>query len=74
MANRINTERPFDARKDGINAVNFDSDRSTTRNKPYSVTDDLIIALANAYENKRAQQVTEWERLGYQSVAGGMIR
>jgi hypothetical protein len=74
MANRINTKRPFDTAKDGMNAVNFESDRSTQRSQPFSVSDDLIIALANAYENKRAQQVTEWERLGYQSVAGGMIR
>jgi hypothetical protein len=25
-------------------------------------TDDIILSLANAYENKRARQVTEWER------------
>ena len=25
--------------------------------------DDIILSLANAYENKRARQVTEWERL-----------
>lgn len=24
--------------------------------------DDVILSLANAYENKRARQVTEWER------------
>ena len=73
MANRTNTERPFDTRKDGMKAVTYDADRSTQRNQPTNISDDLIIALANAYENKRAQQVTEWERLGYQSVAGGMI-
>lgn len=26
------------------------------------LTDDLIITLANAYENERARQVVEWER------------
>jgi hypothetical protein len=26
-------------------------------------SDDLIVSLANAYENKRAQQVNEWETL-----------
>ena len=25
--------------------------------------DDIIMSLANAYENKRARQVTEWERV-----------
>lgn len=25
------------------------------------LTDDLIVTLANAYENKRARQVVEWE-------------
>ena len=24
--------------------------------------DDIILSLANAYENRRARQVTEWER------------
>jgi len=28
-----------------------------------TVNDDLIISLANAYENKRARQVTEWESM-----------
>ena len=28
-----------------------------------SVTDDLIVSLAGAYENKRARQVNEWERM-----------
>lgn len=26
--------------------------------------EDLIVSLANAHENRRAQQVTEWESLG----------
>jgi hypothetical protein len=25
--------------------------------------DDIILSLANAYENKRARQVSEWERV-----------
>lgn len=25
-------------------------------------TDEVILSLSNAYENKRARQVTEWER------------
>jgi hypothetical protein len=37
---------------------------SSTRSKidPMPL-DDLIVALANARENRRARQVTEWERL-----------
>lgn len=31
--------------------------------------DDLIASLSNAYENRRAQQVVEWERLYWQNVA-----
>ena len=31
--------------------------------------DDLISSLSNAYENRRAQQVVEWERLYWQNVA-----
>ena len=31
--------------------------------------DDLIASLSNAYENRRAQQVVEWERLYWRNVA-----
>ncbi|MEO5859077.1 MAG: hypothetical protein ABIR33_09035 [Pyrinomonadaceae bacterium] len=34
--------------------------RSTNQIRPQA--DDVILSLANAYENKRARQVTEWER------------
>ena len=30
--------------------------------------DDLIISLSDAYENKRARQVVEWEELGKQNI------
>ena len=30
--------------------------------------DDLIISLSDAYENKRARQVVEWEKLGRQNI------
>ena len=35
------------------------STRSQTRNEFFN--DDLIVSLADSYENKRARQVTEWE-------------
>lgn len=34
--------------------------KSTHQLRPQA--DDVILSLANAYENKRARQVTEWER------------
>lgn len=33
-----------------------------------SSNDDLIVSLSDAYENKRARQVVEWERLGRQNM------
>lgn len=32
------------------------------------VGDDLIVSLADAYENRRAQQVFEWERVRRQNI------
>jgi hypothetical protein len=37
------------------------STRPSSRFNPNNA-DDVIITLADAYENKRARQVTEWER------------
>jgi hypothetical protein len=36
---------------------------SSTRSQPRNdfFNDDLIVSLADSYENKRARQVTEWE-------------
>jgi hypothetical protein len=36
------------------------SDRS--RSKDSLFNDDVIVSLADAYENQRARQVTEWEK------------
>ena len=35
--------------------------------------DDVIRSLANAYENERARQVSEWERLRSISVSHALI-
>lgn len=32
------------------------------------LSDDVIVSLANAYENQRARQVTEWEQMRRQAV------
>lgn len=38
------------------------SARQSSQQKNFT-PDELILSLANAYENKRAQQVIEWERV-----------
>jgi hypothetical protein len=38
------------------------SARSASRINPSNNADEIIVTLADAYENKRARQVTEWER------------
>ena len=53
-----------------ITARDFDNPSTRTDQALVSKTthqirpqaDDVILSLANAYENKRARQVTEWER------------
>ena len=39
-----------------------------------STIDDVIGSLANAYENKRARQVIEWERLWRQNLSEKGLR
>ena len=48
-------------------AHSFASPRSPT-SAVAPLSDDVIVSLANAYENQRARQVTEWEQMGCQSV------
>ena len=38
---------------------------SSSQSQPFlrSSADDVILSLANAYENKRARQISEWERV-----------
>lgn len=40
---------------------------SKKKSKQNSLTDDLIVALSDAYENKRARQVFEWEAIRRQN-------
>ena len=47
------------------NPTSFRSDHASTKQSQQFnrvPADDIILSLANAYENKRARQVTEWER------------
>ena len=41
---------------------------SNRKSKDNFSNDDLVGSLAEAYENKRAQQVAEWDRLGRQNL------
>ena len=39
-----------------------------SKSKDNQINDDLIVSLSDAYENKRARQVFEWEKLRRQNV------
>lgn len=50
--------------------LNFISEsRSIRKSKSIEITpsDDIILSLSDAYENKRARQVFEWERVRRQN-------
>jgi hypothetical protein len=60
MVNRINNAQETD-----VNSRST-SDRSSLTHSPKAgknLSDEIIVSLANNYENKRARQVTEWERV-----------
>ena len=69
MVNRVNIQRDGERDKltrQDVAAINYHSETlSSTQSKPKPTTrfDDLIVSLANAHENRRARQVTEWERM-----------
>ena len=67
MVNRIRTNAPGNTgRKQdpGKSSKLLSSARSQSTDRP----DDLIVSLAERYENRRARQVGEWERLYGQNV------
>ena len=41
--------------------------KRNSRQRDNFLHDDLILSLADAYENKRARQVAEWDKLGRQN-------
>ena len=66
MVTRIRTNAPASAahkQETRRTSKLLSSNRSQTTDK-----DDLIVSLAERYENRRAQQVGEWERLYGQNV------
>ncbi|MEJ7847228.1 MAG: hypothetical protein WKF92_03955 [Pyrinomonadaceae bacterium] len=68
MANQtnINSARSKDSSNENENPFPAYSSKSLSARKSHSTEnsfkDDLIMSLSDAYENKRARQVTEWER------------
>ena len=75
MVNRVKTKAAGEIDKlnenDAVAVLSYVSELQASRksqSKENPINDELIVSLANAHENRRAQQVTEWERLRRQSV------
>ena len=66
MANRNRTDAALLLRKGDVPV----SSKFLPSTKPQSAekNDDLILTLSDAYENRRARQVGEWEKLYGQNV------
>ena len=65
MANRNRTEIANRNQKDSTTSPQL---LSSNRQQIKEKNDDLIVSLAERYENRRARQVGEWERLYGQNV------
>ena len=75
MVNRINTNVIPEIDKlsdnDSQAVLSYISELLSSRNSQFKdnpINDDLILSLSDAYENQRARQVTEWEKLRRQNV------
>jgi hypothetical protein len=66
MNARVGGEKA-DSRQDASAIINHALSSARSRSKDNRYNDDLIVSLSDAYENRRAQQVNEWER--HQRVA-----
>jgi hypothetical protein len=70
MANRIDRKNQNELDKltrQDANALKYFSPLPT--HAPKTNFDDLVVTLAGAYENKRARQVVEWEKLRRSSLS-----
>lgn len=61
MANRIDADNRPRQKTDTPTHLSPTSNRSLPR------IDDVIVALANSHENRRARQVSEWEQMRHRS-------
>ncbi len=59
MAEHIDRTTPCDQTRENNSQIHTSQSRNTIV-RPF---DDVIASLANAHENRRARQVTEWERM-----------
>ena len=69
MVDRNETTTPYLndlALKAGTTLNSISSERHFSA--PSRVTEDLILTLANAYENRRAIQVSQWEQMRRRTV------
>jgi hypothetical protein len=60
MVNRISNAQEPDVNPRSTNDRSSASRHSSVNANP---SDEVIVSLANKYENKRARQVNEWERV-----------
>ena len=74
MANRIN-QQPAPENQQKLNTPynGYSPHTAASRSRSHhsssiATVDELIAHLANAHENRRARQVTEWERIPRQYV------
>lgn len=51
-----------------VNYISQLLSKRLAKSKEPKLNDDLIVSLADAYENQRARQVFEWERVRRQNV------
>ncbi len=51
-----------------VNYISQLLSKRISKNAENSTNDDFIVALSDAYENKRARQVFEWEKVRRQNV------
>ena len=70
MANRMINNVAGDARNQQ-DIKNPHQLLSTNKTRSTEKSDDVIVSLSDAYENRRARQVGEWERLYGQNVYRG---
>ena len=65
MVNRSdkNTARKYNLSDEAVTSPQHSFSSRQPKLTKNSVNDDLIVSLAGAYENKRARQVNEWERM-----------
>ena len=67
--NETDTPRQNETVRDpNSTAVNSFASYRSTKIMAAPPSDDVIVSLANAYENQRARQVTEWEQMGRRAL------